>query len=136
MKQMPQIQKVMTPMPLTIGKDIPIKTAITMMREHRFRHLPVQDGGKLMGVLTDRDVKLASSFSESGELTVEEVMTPDPYTVHPEAPLDEVALEMAEHKYGCAIVKQDNGKVVGIFTVVDAMRVLGETLGAFYKARG
>lgn len=133
MKQMPQIQKVMTPMPHTIGKDIPIETAFSLMREHRIRHLPVQDGGKLLGVLTDRDLKLASSFADSKGLTVEEVMTPDPYTVAPDAPLDRVVLEMSEHKYGCAIIQQGNGKVVGIFTSVDALRVLGETLHAFYK---
>src|SRR5688500_13829306 len=116
MKQIPQIQKYMTSMPHTIGKDIPIKTALSMMREYRFRHLPVQEAGEAIGVITDRDVKLASSFQDSLALKVEEVMTPDPYTVTPNAPLDQVVTEMAEHKYGCAIVKQKNGKVVGIFT--------------------
>jgi acetoin utilization protein AcuB len=133
MKQMPQIQKFMTAMPHTIGKEIPLKTALTMMREHRIRHLPVQDGGKLIGVLTDRDLKLATSFADSQNLKVEEVMTPDPYTAVPEMPLDRVVFEMAEHKYGCAIIQQGNGKVVGIFTAVDGLRVLGETLGSFYK---
>jgi acetoin utilization protein AcuB len=103
-----------------------------MMREHRIRHLPVQDGGKLVGVLTDRDIKLAASFEGSEDLVAEEVMTPDPYTVLPESPADEVAKEMAEHKWGCAIVQQSNGKVVGIFTAVDGMRVLGEMLDAHY----
>jgi CBS domain-containing protein len=55
MKQMPQIQKVMTPMPHTIGRDISIKTAFEMMREHRIRHLPVQEGGKLVGIFTAVD---------------------------------------------------------------------------------
>ncbi|MEN9723581.1 MAG: hypothetical protein RJB38_1567 [Pseudomonadota bacterium] len=133
MKSMPLIQKFMTPMPHTVGRDIPIKTAITMMREHRIRHLPVQEGGKLIGVLTDRDIKLAASFEGSEDLVAEEVMTPDPYTVSPETPADTVAREMAEHKWGCAIVQQSNGKVVGIFTAVDGMRVLGEMLDAHYK---
>lgn len=133
MKQMPQIQKFMTPMPHSVGLNIPVKTAFSMMREHRIRHLPVQEGGKLVGVLTDRDVKLASSFSGPGDLTVEDVMTPDPYTVAPELSLDQVVTEMAEHKYGCAIVRQDNGKVVGIFTTTDGMRVLGEMLGSHYR---
>ena len=133
MKQMPQIQKYMTPMPHTIGKDIPIKTALSMMREHRIRHLPVQDGGKFVGILSDRDVKLASSFKDAQELQVEDVMSPEPFTVHPEVALDYVVLEMAEHKYGCAVIVQGNGKVVGIFTAVDALRVLGETLEGFYK---
>lgn len=133
MKQMPQIQKFMTAMPHSIGRDIPINHAISLMREHRFRHLPVQDGGRLVGVLTDRDLKLASSFEGSDELLAEDVMTPDPYVVGPEAPLDQVAFAMAEHKYGCAIIEQGNGKVVGIFTATDGLRVLAETLGSFYK---
>ncbi len=128
MKQMPTIQKFMTAMPHTVGKDIPIKKALELMREHQIRHLPVQEAGKLVGVLTDRDLKLAASFEGAYKLAVDEVMTSDPYTVRPEAPLDQVVLEMAEHKYGCAIVQQENGKVVGIFTSIDALRVLGETL--------
>ena len=65
--------------------------------------------------------------------SVDEVMTPEPYTVRPEAPLDEVVLEMAEHKYGCAIIEQGNGKVVGIFTAVDGLRELGERLRHDHK---
>lgn len=135
MKTMPQILKFMTPMPQTIGRDIPVKTAINMMREFQIRHLPVQEGGRLVGVLTDRDLKLAASLSGSADLKVEEVMTEEPYTVKPETTLDEVVREMAEHKYGCAIVQQDNGKVVGIFTAVDGLRVLGEQMEQFYRQR-
>jgi acetoin utilization protein AcuB len=135
MKQMPQIQKFMTPMPHTIGKDIPIKTALSMMRDHQIRHLPVQEGGRLVGILTDRDVKLAASFKGAQDLKVEEVMSPDPFTISPEVSLDYVVLEMAKHKYGSAVIAQGNGKIVGIFTAVDALRVLGETLEAFYTVR-
>lgn len=133
MKQMPQIHKFMTAFPHSIGRDIPLDTALSLMREYRIRHLPVQDGGRLIGILTDRDIKLAASFADEHGVRVEDVMTPDPYTASPDAPLDRVVSEMAEHKYGCAVVRQDNGKVVGIFTAVDALRVLSETLGAFYK---
>lgn len=133
MKQMPMIQKYMTAMPHTIGADISAKTALVMMREHRIRHLPVQHAGKLVGILTDRDLKLACSFEGSENLNVEDVMTLDPYHVAPDAPLARVVSEMAEHKYGCAIVQQDNGKVVGIFTAADGLRVLAETLGTFYR---
>lgn len=132
MKAMPKIQKVMTTLPHTIGKDIPIKTAMEKMREYGVRHLPVEYGGKLVGVLTDRDIKLVSSFKGSESMTVEEAMTPDPYTVNPDVALDHVVSEMAEHKFGCAIVKQDNGKVVGIFTANDGLRVLAETLKTRY----
>jgi acetoin utilization protein AcuB len=133
MKQIPMIQKFMTAMPHTVGKDIPLKSALNLMREYQIRHLPVQDGGRLVGILTDRDLKLAASFQGSNAMTVEDVMTPDPFTVRPDAPVNHVALEMAEHKYGCAIVEQRNGKVVGIFTATDGLRVLAETLAANYK---
>lgn len=133
MKSMPKIQKFMTVMPHTIGADIPLKTAMTMMRDHGIRHLPVQKGSKVVGVVTDRDIKLAASFNESEEFKVEDVMTPDPYCVSPDADTDQVAHEMAEHKYGCAIVTQDNGKVVGIFTATDGLRVLSEVLKGNYK---
>lgn len=134
MEKMPQIQKFMTQMPQTIGQDIPLKTAIQMMRELSIRHLPVQYGGKLVGVISDRDLKLASFIADEQKLTVEDVMTPDPYTAAPDAPLDRVVHEMAERKYGCAIIQQADGKVVGIFTAVDGLRVLGDTLGACYKS--
>lgn len=133
MKNMPPIHKYMTPMPHTIGQDIPLKTALDMMRDGGFRHLPVQNAGKLVGILTDRDIKLAFSFANTEKLTVEEVMTSDPYTVSPDMPLNRVVEQMAEHKYGCAVVKQENGKVVGIFTAIDALRAFGETLSSNYK---
>jgi acetoin utilization protein AcuB len=60
-------------------------------------------------------------------VTVEDAMTPAPYTVSPQAPLDVVAEEMAEHKYGCAVV-MDNGHVVGVLTTVDLARVLAQVL--------
>ncbi len=133
MKQMPQIQKVMTTMPHTIGEDIPMTKALELMREHRIRHLPVLAGGSLVGVLTDRDVKLAASFAGAASMVVEDVMTPEPYSVLPDAPLNRVVSEMAEHKYGCAVVQQANGKVVGIFTANDGLRVLAEQLEQFHK---
>lgn len=133
MKSMPKIEKFMTAFPHTIGIDIPLKKGLEMMRQYRVRHLPVEDGGTLVGILSDRDVKLASSFEGSDECTVEDAMTPEPYTVTPQTPVDHVVLEMAEHRYGCAIVRQENGKVVGIFTATDGLRVLGEILKGNFK---
>jgi len=133
MKQMPMIEKYMTAMPHTINAKLAVQEALDMMRTHRIRHLPVQHSGKLVGIVTDRDVKLATGFSDPSQFKVEDVMTPEPYTVAPKAALDRVVFEMAEHKYGCAVVLQENGKVVGIFTATDGLRVLGEVLDAHYK---
>jgi acetoin utilization protein AcuB len=133
MKQMPHVEKVMTSMPHTIGRKIPLATALDMMQTHRIRHLPVQEAGELVGVLTDRDVRLASSFIGTNELTVEDAMTPEPYHVTPQTPVDHVTETMAERKYGCAVVQQENGKIVGIFTATDALRFLSENLKEHYK---
>ncbi len=133
MKTIPKIEKYMTASPHSVGNDIPLKKAYEMMRGYGVRHLPVYHGGKLVGVLTDRDVKLATSFKGSEDMLVDDVMTPDPYAVAPDAPIDRVAIEMSEHKYGCAIIQQTNGKVVGIFTVTDALRALSEVIHQNYK---
>lgn len=133
MKAIPKIQKYMSSMPHTIGADIPLLKAIDEMKANSIRHLPVQRSGKLVGVLTERDVRLASGFDEVSKLKVEDVMMPDPYSVHPDAPLDVVVLHMAEHKLGCTVIEQDNGKVVGIFTATDGLRVLSEVLHQNYK---
>lgn len=133
MKQMPAVEKYMTPMPHTINKSMPLKTAIGIMREHRIRHLPVQEGGTLVGVISDRDLKLATGLPGARDFKVEDIMTPDPYVVAPDARLDGVASKMAEHKFGCAIVVE-RSKVVGVFTTVDAMKALYETLNQHFRA--
>ncbi len=128
MKTVPCVEKFMTPMPHTINSGMPLKTAKEMMQKYGVRHLPVQVAGHLVGVLTDRDLKLAMSFKNSGELLVDDVMTPDPYAVLPKERLNHVVTEMANHKYGCAVVQQEDGKVIGIFTATDGLRAFGEAL--------
>ena len=92
-----------------------------MMREHKIRHLPVLHGGRIVGVVSDGDLHLIETLSDVDpeKVTVEEAMTADPYCVTPDVPIDTVVQAMAENKYGCTIVEQ-NRKVVGIFTTVDA----------------
>lgn len=133
MKQMPRVDKYMTPMPHTINSDVNISVAEKMMRDNGFRHLPVRNAAHLVGVITERDIKLARSFSQSDKLLVEEAMTADPYTVRPHAPLDEVVMEMAERKLGCAVVKQENDTIVGIFTASDGLRALADVLENNFK---
>lgn len=129
MKPIPTVQKYMTTQPHTIGYDQTIEKAKDMMAEYRIRHLPVLKGGKLVGILSDRDVKFVMTFKDTDpkKTYVYEVYTELPYSVHPEAKLDEVAANMAEKKYGSALVVS-NDKLVGIFTEVDAMRALSDLL--------
>ena len=104
-------------------------TAHGIMREFHCRHLPVLTGGKLVGLLSDRDLSLLETLRDVDpkKVLVEDAMTADPYTVSPDTALDEVVAAMAEHKYGCAVVMQNN-KLVGIFTTVDACRAFAEML--------
>jgi acetoin utilization protein AcuB len=133
-KPIPTIQKYMTTVPHSVGDEQTLAHASSLMKEHGIRHLPVLRGGKLLGILTDRDLKLIESLggAESRELAVAEAMTEEPYAVDPDTPLDEVTAEMAERKYGSAVVVQ-NHKVVGIFTTVDACRALSELLRSRLK---
>lgn len=128
-KAIPLVQKYMTAMPRSIGFDRPISHAMELMREMHIRHLPVLNDGKLVGILTDRDINLVTSFegADATKLTVEEAYTPDPYFTSPHAPMNEVVAHMAEKKYGCALVV-DNHKLVGILTEVDIYRAFAELL--------
>lgn len=125
------VESYMTPSPHSVGQEQPLAQAHKLMRDHRIRHLPVLHGGKLVGVLSDRDLHLIESLRDvdPNRVTVEEAMSDLVYTVAPKARLDVVAREMAEQKYGCAVI-EDNGKVVGVFTTVDALRALAELLEA------
>jgi acetoin utilization protein AcuB len=128
-KPIPAIEKFMTTAPHSVGGAQSVAAAHRMMHEHRIRHLPVLEGGSLVGMLTERDVALVTSMKgvDANTTTVEDAMTSVVYTVRPDAPLDEVAAEMAQHRYGSAVVVS-NGKVVGVFTTVDACRALAELL--------
>jgi acetoin utilization protein AcuB len=129
MKPIPTVQKYMITTPHTIGVEQTMDFAHRMMREHKFRHLPVLSGGKIVGIVSDRDLHLIETLRDVDprKVLVEDAMTLDPYCVDPETPLDEVVRTMAEHKYGCAIVLQ-NHHVVGIFTTVDACRAFADLL--------
>lgn len=128
-KAIPAVQKYMSYAPHTIGQKQTLATAHDVMREHRIRHLPVLEGGRLVGIISERDLSLVEALKDVDpeQVVVEDAMSQSVYHVAPEAPLDEVAAEMAEHKYGSAVV-MSNGKVVGMFTAVDALAALADLL--------
>jgi acetoin utilization protein AcuB len=128
-KPIPQLQRYMTTTPHAIGKDQTLELAHRMMRDNQIRHLPVLHGGKLVGLLTQRDLALIETLRDvdPAKVTVDDAMSTNVFSVDPATPLDEVVSTMAERKYGCCVAMQ-NAKVVGIFTTVDACRALGELL--------
>jgi acetoin utilization protein AcuB len=80
-------------------------------------------------MISDGDLYRAEAVNGANvsTLSVESIMTPKPYTVSPEAPIDEVVQEMAGNKLGSAVVV-DNGRVVGLFTATDALSAFAELL--------
>lgn len=128
-KPIPTIDKYMTTSPLTIEQDSSLAHAQKVMADSKIRHLPVVDGEKLVGILSDRDVALISSIAgaDPHTLRVTDAMTPKPYTTSPKTTIDEVVTHMAEHKIGSVVVT-DNNHVVGIFTAVDALAAFAHLL--------
>ena len=124
-----KLRHVMTPSPHTIGSDQPLSVAHRLMREHQLRHLPVLRAGKLVGVLSQRDLFFVESLT-GVDVEIDRVadaMTQDVYTAHPDDALRDIARIMATRKYGCAVVMRQ-GQLLGIFTVTDALRHLADAL--------
>lgn len=128
-KPIPPVQKHMSTAPHSIGADQTLAHAHEVMRKYDIRHLPVLSGGKLVGLLTERDLRLVESLKDvdPSVVRVDDAMSTSVYAVSPDAPLDQVVREMASHKYGCAVVMQ-NQKVVGMFTTVDVCTALANLL--------
>ena len=131
----------MVPNPVTIGPKATVAEAESLLEARRIRHLPVMDDGRLVGLITDRDIRLASLPRPRKEphqpdallqlVHVNQVMTPDPATASPDMPIAEAARLMLDHRYGGLPVVAD-GRLVGIITQGDLLKALI----AFLKAEG
>jgi acetoin utilization protein AcuB len=123
------VEKCMTRSLHWIAPEESLAHARSLMQEHDIRHLPVLRGRQLVGMLTDRDVQLVALLDDIDRrlVTVSDAMATSVYSVAPETPLEDVAVEMANRKCGSAVVMRGQ-EVVGIFTTVDACRVLASLL--------
>lgn len=119
----------MTTSPFTLEPTAVLAEAHTLMKEKHIRHLPVMEGSKVVGMLSDGDLYRAEAVTgvDATKVSVKDVMVAKPYTVSPDAPIDEVVQEMAGKKFGSAVVV-DNGRVVGMFTATDALTAFAELL--------
>lgn len=125
----------------TLNDDAHLLDAVLLMRSANLRHVPVVNQGRVVGVLSDRDVQRAApsiflkispeEYNRIFETTpVVKVMTRDPVTVTPKTPLKDAVRIMHEQKFGSLPVVEGENKLVGIVTTTDMLRVLGSLLGA------
>jgi CBS domain-containing protein len=127
-----RVRDVMTLQPVTIRVDDTISLAAQMMVWNGIRHLPVLDGEKIAGILTERDIlrhRAAHPEDRPMAAHVSDAMSTPPETVHPETPLNEAADAMATARLGCLAVV-DSGRLTGILTTTD---LLGEEARASFR---
>jgi acetoin utilization protein AcuB len=142
-----RVREAMSANPFTIDPDAPVGTAVAVMRERGLRHLPVVDGqGRLLGIVTDRDLRSATlgpAVAEYGEpadadrlralgtrlddVRVGQVMTWAALTIAPDVPVAQAAAVMSGSSVGALPVVED-GRLIGILTGHDVLRALAATL--------
>ena len=135
----PLIKSVMTPFPHSIDIEASVEKAVQLMREHKVRHLPVTENGDLIGVVSDRDIKLMLgpdfAYPSAEELRVRHAMVKAPYIVDLSTSLQTVLDHMAEHHLGSVVVARE-GKLAGVFTSTDACRSFADYLATYSPQPG
>src|SRR5262245_34291532 len=125
---------------VTAAPSTTLSEALSLMTDRRVRHLPVMDAGRLVGIVSDRDIKrvMASPATSLGahelnylldKLAVEQFMTRAVVTVAPVLPIEEAARIMLKERIS-ALPVTDGGRVVGIVTETDVLELVVRALGA------
>jgi acetoin utilization protein AcuB len=121
---------------VTVVPETTAAEALALCRTNRIRHLPVLEGGRLVGLISDRDLRAATpalgdpARAEAlDRVRVADEMARDVITAHPEDPIEDAAMAMYERKFGCLPVV-DGGELVGMVTSSDVMRALVRLVGA------
>jgi acetoin utilization protein AcuB len=126
-----------------VAPDVPINEALSLMRQDHIRRLPVMKDGKLVGIVTDKDLLNASPSPVTSlsiwemnyllsKITVKDVMSKETLTIHEDTPIEEAARVMADNKVGGLPVMRGD-KVVGILTETDLFKIFLEMMGAREK---
>ena len=134
----PQVRQIMTPEPATVSPEDPIRLAIDRMRERNCRRLPVVKEGRLVGIVSDRDLRRATNsplvlrerwYDEFmlDHVPVGACMTPDPITVTPATLIADAARILRKNKFG-GLPVVDGGRLVGIVTGSDFLDYIIRTL--------
>jgi len=133
------VKDYMTPDPIVLAPDDTLRRARQLMEEHRLRRFPVLDEGRLVGIVTDRDVRSAGMSSAVMQerryveyvldrIQVGGIMTPHPITVNPETPIKEAAALILEKKIG-GLPVVDGEELVGMITETDLIKALMALVG-------
>ena len=139
------VSKWMTPNVITIDRNESLGTALRLMREHRIRRLPVVSKGKLVGIVSDRDLKGALPSQATSldvwelhglidRMKISDIMTTKVITTTPDSTIERVALTMMEKKIEGLPVLDTAGNLVGIITEGDVFRALTEVTGISRKS--
>jgi acetoin utilization protein AcuB len=135
--KMPIVGAVMTSFPHFVETEDSVLVLEKMMDEHQIRHLPVQQKGKLVGIVSERDlhhrIKRSASAQEKSGLKARDIMIDEPYVVAFNTPLNEVSAQMAARHIGSAIVVR-RGKLAGILSASDICRIFAEYLDARFPS--
>lgn len=129
---------------ITLDENVSIMKAIQVMKEHKIRRIPVTRDGKLVGIVTDRDIKEATPSKITtfevhemyyllSELKLKDIMTKDPLTVKPDDTVEYAAVLMLENKISGLPVVNDEGQVVGIITQTDIFKLFVNITGIYYS---
>lgn len=120
---------------ITVSPEMDLEEALKLLSTKNLRHLPVVEHGKLVGIVSDRDLLLASpAFGQEDKLEIlsgtllKQIMHRDIITVHPLETIDEAARLLYEHRIGCLPVLQQ-GTIVGILTQSDILFALMDLMG-------
>ncbi len=112
--------------PITVSPKTDVRRAFESLKKYKIRQFPVVRNKKLIGIVTDRDLRIALMRPE---LKVEDIMTYDPITVADEAPLEKVALLLRENEINALPVVSRKKELIGIITVNDVLDALIHLLG-------
>ncbi|HSU14235.1 CBS and ACT domain-containing protein [Longimicrobium sp.] len=130
----------MTAEPVTVTPEDSLAHALRLTREHRVRHLPVVRNGELVGILSDRDIRLAmpspievadpERAAMLERTPVERVMTREVITAGPFDAVEDAAEQICRHRIGALPVVDAHGHLLGVITETDVVVAFAEVLAA------
>jgi acetoin utilization protein AcuB len=124
-----KVEEWMVKNPIVVTLDQKVQDCVDLMREHSIRHLPVVENHRLIGLVTESDLREVFLASLIEDLTIEGVMITEPLTVTPETEIEDAAKLIYYHKIGGLPVVDVYGQVVGIITVADLVEAFIELMG-------